>query len=304
MDKNLKSGETVARLVDIINDVNPLQGKQLQHLEKELSLEELKALEELISFYQIQGDSLERQADSYLRFVADTMRETKYFFEHDTYRYHTFDEVARHVYFDRAYMHDYMQGLGISQYLWPQHLSCIRFFHEICVNQQKVRDYLEIGPGHGQYLREAVRSDIAEQYTALDISETSLEFTKRLIDHFIPEKGKFVQYECGDASQGDMAGKYNFIVLCEVLEHVEHPLELLQNLRKLLVPGGHAFVSVPVNGPAVDHIYLFRTVDEATAMAGQAGFKVVEQRAFLTGKRSLEWAVKNKDAILVAMLLE
>ena len=92
--------------------------------------------------------------------------------------------------------------------------------------------------------------------------------------------------------------------MCEVLEHVEEPLALLRTLRKMVAPGGNAFISAPVNGPACDHIYLFRSIEDVAAMVREAGFGIVEQQYFLTKNRSLGKAVKYKDSILVAMLLK
>lgn len=50
MEKNLISGEILAKLLDIINCKNPLQGKRLQCLEEELSQDEVKAFEEFSVF--------------------------------------------------------------------------------------------------------------------------------------------------------------------------------------------------------------------------------------------------------------
>ena len=108
---------------------------------------------------------------------------------------------------------------------------------------------------------------------------------------------------CCDVNDMAEREQYDMIVMCEVLEHVEQPLWLLQNLRRMLAPGGRAFVSVPVNAPVVDHIFLFRTVEEVMTMVRQAGFEILEQRAFCTRNRTLAKAMKMKDAVLAAMLL-
>ena len=303
--KNIrKTGGVLDHLVRAICTENPLQGKTLYGLRDELDPGEIANCEALINFYINQGDDIETQAASYLHFVDDVMQETKYFFEHDNYRYHSFEEVASKVYFDPVYMHDYMQGLGLSQYLWTQHLCCTRFFREVCESMGKRKSYLEIGPGHGQYLGVAVQSGVSEQYTVVDVSQSSLDFTRKFLDYFMPNALGKVRYVCKEVGLDKLTGQYDFLVMCEVLEHVERPLEILQNLRCSLMPGGKAFVSVPVNAPVVDHIYLFRTVEEVTSLAQTAGFKVLEERMFPTRNRTLEQAVKRKDAILVAMLLE
>ena len=91
--------------------------------------------------------------------------------------------------------------------------------------------------------------------------------------------------------------------MCEVLEHVEHPLLLLDSLRKCLADGGHAFVSVPVNAPEKDHIFLFRSLEEVEHVIIQAGFKILSQRVLYTKNRTLKRSIKKGDAILTAFVL-
>jgi predicted SAM-dependent methyltransferase len=39
--------------------------------------------------------------------------------------------------------------------------------------------------------------------------------------------------------------KYSVITMCDVLEHVENPLEVLKKCRELLIPGGVIYIQVP-----------------------------------------------------------
>lgn len=57
-----------------------------------------------------------------------------------------------------------------------------------------------------------------------------------------------------------------------MLEHLEQPRQLLAKIRDLLAPSGRVFISAPVNAPAVDHIYLFHSVEEIRGMLRSEGF--------------------------------
>ena len=198
-----------------------------------------------------------------------------------------------------------MIGLGLSLYLWPQHRACLRFFAEAYEKYAPAGGtYLEIGPGHGKYFCDAVRMGRCSAYTAADLSETSLRMTQQLLQHFLTEREfRQCQFICVDATKQAPGAGYDFITMCEVLEHVEQPLALLKGLREISKVEGHVFLSAPVNAPEKDHLSLFRSIDDVTHLVQDAGFDVVEQRYFLTKKRTLEKAVKYKDAILVAMVL-
>ncbi|WP_294158821.1 bifunctional 2-polyprenyl-6-hydroxyphenol methylase/3-demethylubiquinol 3-O-methyltransferase UbiG [uncultured Selenomonas sp.] len=292
-------------LVAQIAAQRPMQGKYLRGLSEQLIDDEAADCERLLQFYLLQGETVASLAEAYLMFCDDTMEETKYFIEHDDYRYHKFSEVAANVYFDESYMWKYMIGLGLSLYLWPQHRACLRFFSEAYEKYAPAGGtYLEIGPGHGKYFCDAVRMGRCSAYTAADLSETSLRMTQQLLQHFLTEE-EFCQcqFQCTDVTKQAPGAGYDFITMCEVLEHVEEPLRLLGSLRSMSIRGGHVFLSVPVNAPVKDHIYLFRTVEDVAAMVEAAGFEILEKRCFPTRKRTLEKAVKYKDAILVAMFL-
>jgi len=54
----------------------------------------------------------------------------------------------------------------------------------------------------------------------------------------------------------------------------------LKATARRLRPGGRLWVNVPINSPAPDHIYLFRTPEEAVDAVQAAGFEVSETAFF------------------------
>jgi len=294
-------------LVNAVQKQDFLQAKYLQNTLERLSVDEKKDCEQMIAFYESRGCSLDRQVEAYLLFVHDVLKETKYFAEHDKYRYSSFDEVAHQVYFDTEYMTKYMMGLGLSQYLWEQHRMCLAYFKEIMKksNLEDKTQYMEIGPGHGSYFCEALRQKKCISYTALDIADTSLNLTRGFVEFLgLAKTSNQITYLCQDISSAALHSTYDVLVMCEVLEHVEDPLSLLKELRKYYNNKGFCFVTVPINAPVIDHIYLFHTQNEVLDMVKKAGFSVVEYKCFCANNRTLEKALRLKDAILMAMVLK
>ncbi len=162
----------------IICEKNQLHGKYLKKFIPSLSDYELYGLHRLIRFYQSLGNSVNDIADCYLLFIQVVMEETKYFAEHGTYRYSTFNEVSNDVYFNDSYMTKYMVGLGLSTYLLNFHLESMRFYDEFIRGVKGIR-YLEIGPGHGEYFVKALELSGLKFFHAVDLSKTCVDMTSK-----------------------------------------------------------------------------------------------------------------------------
>ncbi len=98
--------------------------------------------------------------------------------------------------------------------------------------------------------------------------------------------------------------QFDFIVMGEVLEHVEQPEAMLEKINSLLAKTGRAFITTVINAPAIDHIYLFCSKEEVLDMVQRAGFLVEDCICVTAGDISLEKAVKHKFAVDIAMILK
>jgi SAM-dependent methyltransferase len=108
------------------------------------------------------------------------------------------------------------------------------------------RDILDFGCGNGRYALPLLQQTAA-RLTGFDISHAAIaELSSYLHDH--PGAARIRLFE-GDASRLDEQGDYDLILLMfGVLSHVgDHAARLatLQQLRRLLRPGGKLILSVP-----------------------------------------------------------
>lgn len=286
--------------MDITN--NPCR-KHLKQALAELTKDEVEGLNKIVEMFLKQGISLEDQCFAYKQMLDMTIEESKFFMEHGKYRYSTFDEVADKVYFDKAYMKNYMIGLALSQYLWKIHKSCYEYFVDGLAKLDAYDNYLEIGPGHGAYFYQSLKSEKFKKCTAVDLSETSIAMTKSFVESNVYSGGTSVEYVLRDVNDIEGENVYDFIVMCEVLEHVENPEKILTSLRRLLKPGGRAYFSIPINAPEIDHIKLFCSPEEVKELLENAGFVIKEQKLFCSNANKIERALKYKEPILMCVWL-
>jgi glycosyltransferase involved in cell wall biosynthesis len=104
---------------------------------------------------------------------------------------------------------------------------------------------LEIGAGIGNLTRRLCPR--RELYAATDIDTEHLEVLRKKFQH-----RPAVRIARLDAEKAEdfaaWAGAVDSVICLNVLEHIEHDAEALQNIRNCLIPGGRLILLVP-NGP-------------------------------------------------------
>lgn len=297
------SNSRVAALLERIGENNPMHARSLQAAVAALTQEELGELDDYVGFCSREGWAIDNLATAYQVITDDTLREQIHFRRTGRYRHSTFKEVSDSVYFDPAYMSNYMYGLALTLFLWPNHLQIVHFFRKTLPRNNHGR-YLEVGPGHGAFFRYAARHGSFASCLGVDISPTSLQMTQRLLESdasIPPARRQLLHADFLEATT--LTGKYDAIVMGEVLEHVEQPLLFLQRIKTLAAPGAFIFITTAVNAPAVDHICLFRSVDEVRNLAEAAGFRVTDELATSYTGCSMDETVQQRLPINVAMVL-
>lgn len=294
--------DLVDQFIACVSAKSEFQKKYLGDLE--LTMQEREELSNILMFFQkVQKQSFDELVDAYLFINEMVMEEQYYFVKNGSYRNHLFAEVNAQVYQNEDYMKKYMTGLVLSDYIWTQHIKIIRYFEEEISQFGKGERYLEIGPGFGQFLVRAVKSEYWNEYLAVDISPVSVENCKNYLKYseLSEEPVKVITQ---DFFQFESQMKFDCIVCGEVLEHIENPFLMLQKICSLLSADGQAFVTTVINSPAVDHIFLFSTVQEVIDFAQRAGFIVKEYICTTAGKMSIEKAEKRRFSMNIALVLQ
>ena len=176
-------------------------------------------------------------AEDYLKMVKDMRKEGMYFYKYNEYSCKNQTIANENVYSRPEVMSYYMSALLISQILWKHHFYIFIYFKEKLSsyfnNSAKIK-ILDIGPGHGFFsffIKQTVPN--FESIDFVDISETSLSMTKNIIGEDVK-----LNYYLKDIFDFDESSKYDFIVLGEVLEHLDKPQDILVKLSRLLSDNG------------------------------------------------------------------
>jgi 2-polyprenyl-3-methyl-5-hydroxy-6-metoxy-1,4-benzoquinol methylase len=251
--------------------------------------------------------SIEDFAEDY-RFLCEKIvyPEELYFRRTGKYRLKTFEEANTEVYSNHGVMSRYMNGLFVSDALWLNHASAMNDFAKVYLPTAVVGGrHLEIGPGHGMLLHLAMQFGAFGAYSAWDVSATSIAHVREILD-MLGESDR-INLRLTDMYSEDVLaenrGKFDSVVLSEVLEHLERPRAALGIIRELLAPGGTVWINVPANGPAPDHLFLLRSPSEAEDIVRAAGLEVLRTASFPVAGSSLERAIRQElpvSCVLVA----
>ncbi|MBC9030954.1 class I SAM-dependent methyltransferase [Sphingomonas sp. JC676] len=224
------------------------------------------------------ADSRAAAIKGYAAFAMTSLRLQARFEMTGHYKAKTYAEAASEVYHNEAYMQaEYLPGLFLSHYLWPHHYRQIQFFETAFVDSMQVAgidQFVEVGVGTGLYSRIALQRLASSSGRGVDISPSSQHFAQRQMDAFGFADRYSVDLE--DVTTDTPDASADALICVEVLEHLEDPVSFLRALRRVLKPGGKAFVTAALNAAHTDHIYLYRHSGEVEAQIVEAGF-VVEQ---------------------------
>ena len=264
---NLNSAEYIFlnEIIEEIRKADKLHTKKItsnvEFLEKEYPVEYGLLLKMIHAYFVNINYSAAKVAEDYLKMVRDMRKEGLYFYKHNEYSCKSQDIANENVYSRPEIMGYYMTALLISQILWKHHFCIFIYFKTRITNyfdkESKIK-ILDIGPGHG-FFSYFIKETIPEfdSIDFVDISETSLAMTRKIIG-----ENEKLNYFLKDIFDFDESDKYDFIVLGEVLEHLDRPQEILKKLARLLSENGVLWITTPTNSPALDHVYLFKTKDE------------------------------------------
>lgn len=268
------------QLVDAIRAQNPLQAKRIitfiagQDAAYWAFAEDVSDL--LHRTLIANPEEREAVARAYNDLCMGMVRDQIAFRKTGVYPAHDPDRVRREVYDQPETMHRYMVGLLVSQVLWPNHYHLFRFFQQALRAACPTR-YLEVGAGHGLFIREALRQFPDLDVAVCEISAASIAVSRRILAAFGVHAAR-IRFTQSDFFAFSNDRQYDFVTVGEVLEHVGDPVSFLARVHECLAPNGFVYLSTCVNCPAVDHVYHFHSVEEIRTAIAAARFAIVEER--------------------------
>lgn len=177
--------------------------------------------------------------------------------------------VKEAVYDNPVEMRAYILGLLMTYIFWPNHYALFTMFQDH-INNQPINHCLEIGAGHGLFSASLLKRHPAASLDVIDISAASIKLGSELMEAFESPMAH-IQFVHGDFLKSTLDARYDFIIMGEILEHVNEPVHFLDKARDLLAHGGAIFMTTCANCPAVDHVYQFHNVDHIRDVITEAG---------------------------------
>lgn len=139
---------------------------------------------------------------------------------------------------------------------------------------------LSIGYGTGYELK--VARTLLPDWTidAFDSSEASQAYAEDLLGFFQCQPvnliGERFPLETPDGLERYRAA-FGKVVVCELLEHLERPDRALANLREVLADRGQIFLTMAINIAQEDHVFLYRSPQQARAQVLDSGYRIVTE---------------------------
>lgn len=213
----------------------------------------------------------------YTTFVVDVNKCQSQYESSGRYRSANYDEVAQETYHNAGFMSRYHWGVYTSLFAWEHHLLLYEFFkrHFLAEIMSDAERPVALDLGCGSGIWSALLLDRSPGFRSdmVDISRTTVDLTQKFMR--IAGFGDRVTIRCEDALAFQAGEKYDAAMSCFLLEHLETPERLLENLCANLHSGGKAFISTALTAAESDHIFEFRRESEVILLCEQAGFRVL-----------------------------
>jgi 2-polyprenyl-3-methyl-5-hydroxy-6-metoxy-1,4-benzoquinol methylase len=286
-----------ATILNQVEKTNPILAETLRkefiYIVSEFPDLQKHLFEKLITFLKLQEKDLQYGVECLIRKSNDLFEERLKFLRTSQYSHNSFSEVNENVYNKPKVMEYHTIGLLMIEMLMSNNYKRMQFLVIILKRlMDNISSYLEIGGGHGMYLWQAEKVLKRNAvFDLVDISKTSIAMAKLFLDN-LP-----VNYYHNDIFEFTSTAGYDFISMCEILEHMEKPASLLQKAKSLLHSRGHIFITTPINSPAIDHIYLFDSVKSVRSLLCNNGLNIIEEKCSTYYNLSVNESEKRKMPI-------
>jgi|SRR5208283_1535965 len=278
-----EGGGSDARLVDTflayLMREAPVYAKQVQETAARAPVLFHQLAEPMLTWASgaIGADWCETLAHGYMAIVVDVNRCQAEYTRRGRYQFSTYAEVFAQTYGDAEFMAEYHWGVYVATFAWEHHLRVYDFFMRYFVDPLSENGtghrLLDLGCGSGIWSILALSHLEGWDSTLVDISSATVEMTRRTLRSAgVDPRADLRQ---ADALQFHEDKSFNAAISSCLLEHLEEPKRLLDNISASLGERGLAFVSAALTAAQTDHIREFRRESEVVNLAEQAGFRVV-----------------------------
>ena len=214
-------------------------------------------------------------ADGYLHFLMDVNRSQVEYERRGNYLNKSYSDVFNRVYNNSEFMELYHWGVFVRTFAWEHHIKIYDLYRNSFLPYLNPEGGCLLDLGSGSGIWSFLTTYFSPQWISqgIDISEKSVELsTKMALSSGLNTKVTFKTY---DALKYKGNKKYNAAISCFLMEHLEKPQLLLQNMASNLETKSYAFITAALTAAEIDHISEFHRESEIVLMAEEAGFRVI-----------------------------
>jgi 2-polyprenyl-3-methyl-5-hydroxy-6-metoxy-1,4-benzoquinol methylase len=138
---------------------------------------------------------------------------------------------------------------------------------------------VSVGTGTGYELRQ-MAAIIPADWTveSYDIDESVQYEARQYLDFFgVSRAIRWGREFPLTVAASAFAGRYDAIVMCELLEHLADPAAALRAVRTYLTPRGRVFVTMAVNIAQEDHVFLYPNLATCRDQVHATGFEILSE---------------------------
>jgi len=274
--ENMNTLKRTDHFLKYFRDTHPLYSKAIQNC-YDNNVEAFTDLAEVMLGWAetlLGREYLEILASGYIHFVNDVNR-SQFEYELDRkYKNKSYEEVYASVYNNDSYMALYHWGVFTTTFAWEHHLRLYKYFVEHFTNRLgDSGNILDLGSGSGIWSLLTLRNKKNWRSTGIDISSYSVDMARQL--SLASGHSSVSSFIVDDALKYRAQEKYDALISCFLLEHLEEPGKLFRNAAGNLNDGGYAFITAALTAAEIDHIFEFRSESELVTLAEESGFRVI-----------------------------
>jgi 2-polyprenyl-3-methyl-5-hydroxy-6-metoxy-1,4-benzoquinol methylase len=263
-DDTLAAYPLTTRAWDILSRRYVVFQKTLKYLREHFDQPYLEFSEGLMQTVEASPGGLEGALKAFIRYSNEYLVLQARLNKDGRYLHSSYAEVNRSVYQGETMDAYYLDGLFLSQALWPNHYRMGLYFLKYRDCAGPGARVMDVPTGPGFYSLLFARHFQFAQLDSFDISARAIEYTRRILAREKPA-GQ-INLRVANILEGEAAPTYDFICCGELLEHLEDPRLLLAKLKTWLKPGKTLFLTTAIYAAAIDHIFLMRNVGETRAL--------------------------------------
>lgn len=158
--------------------------------------------------------------------------------------------------------------------LQPSAVARLKFIREVVkaipVERAEVAD---LGCGSGLILCDVL--DLKRHWSGhgLDISSAAVNYARRLAKH--KKIDARAEFSVGDIASLPFAdSSLNLVIASEVIEHMPEPARVINEIARVLRPGGRLILTMPLESHTPAHIHALSGLDDLRSLCERAGLRL------------------------------